>query len=121
MRKVGAEQLGQPRDRGARQRVDIFERRREGLTNGHIRRHRMSGAGAPAGAAKMVKKLEAAERAALLPSLPEWTLDAARDGLARRSEESRVGKERVSASRYRGATAHSKKKDNKNRQNERHY
>ena len=31
----------------------------------------------------MVKKLEAAERAALLPTLPEWTLDPARDGLAR--------------------------------------
>ena len=31
----------------------------------------------------MVKKLSDAQRAALLPALPAWTLDEARDGLAR--------------------------------------
>jgi 4a-hydroxytetrahydrobiopterin dehydratase len=31
----------------------------------------------------MVKKLSEAERAALLPGLPEWALDTARDGIAR--------------------------------------
>lgn len=31
----------------------------------------------------MVKKLSDAERADLLPGLPEWALDTARDGIAR--------------------------------------
>lgn len=31
----------------------------------------------------MVKKLSDSERAALLPGLPAWTLDEARDGIAR--------------------------------------
>jgi 4a-hydroxytetrahydrobiopterin dehydratase len=31
----------------------------------------------------MVKKLSQAERTALLPDLPAWTLDAARDGITR--------------------------------------
>ena len=31
----------------------------------------------------MVKKLSQAERTALLPNLPAWTLDAARDGITR--------------------------------------
>ena len=33
----------------------------------------------------MAKKLSQAERTALLPGLPAWTLDAARDGITRSS------------------------------------
>ncbi len=32
----------------------------------------------------MVKKLDGATRAELLPALPEWTFDAERDGISRR-------------------------------------